>query len=117
MARDHKAGRRTEPRASRVGQLLRCRLIIPSLSRARQLHSGAVAPVAAVQTQGQTTPRRDLSTPASLRVLRARTSDPAWAWPPAGGPAGAFSGAPEGGAPALRSWVRGWEWAPQAALT
>src|SRR6266700_1539263 len=44
MARDHKAGRRTEPRASRVGQLLQCRLIIPSLSRARQLHSGAVAP-------------------------------------------------------------------------
>jgi RNA-directed DNA polymerase len=38
MARDHKAGRRTEPRAGRVGQLLQCRLIIPGLPRARQLH-------------------------------------------------------------------------------
>src|ERR1700674_4859811 len=33
LARDHKAGRRTEPRVSRVGQLLQCWLIIPSLSR------------------------------------------------------------------------------------
>ena len=57
---------------------------IPRLSRARQLHSGAVAPVAAVQTQGQATPRRDVSTLAPLRALRARTSDPAWARPVVG---------------------------------
>src|ERR1700693_413562 len=84
MAGDHNAGRRTEPRASRVGQLLQCWLIIPSLSRPRSLHSGVVAPVAAVQTQGQATPRRDLSTLAPLRVLRARTSDPSWARPVVG---------------------------------
>src|SRR6266849_880437 len=35
LARDHKAGRRTEPRVSWVGQLLQCRLVSPSLSRAR----------------------------------------------------------------------------------
>src|SRR5216683_6326567 len=35
LARDHKACRRTEPRVSRVGQLLQRRLISPSLSRAR----------------------------------------------------------------------------------
>src|ERR1700720_1590545 len=34
--------------------------------------------MAAVQTQGQATPRRDVSTLAPLRALRARTSDPAW---------------------------------------
>src|ERR1700730_1777654 len=69
LARDHKAGRRTEPRVSRVGQLLQCRLVSPSLSRARQLHSRAVAPMAAVQTQGQATPSRDVSTLAPLPGL------------------------------------------------
>jgi len=39
---------------------------------------------AAVQTQGQATPRRDVSTLAPLRALRARTSDPAWARPVVG---------------------------------
>ena len=45
----------------------------------RQLHSDAVAPVVAVQAQNQATQGRDLSTPASLRALRARTPEPAWA--------------------------------------
>src|SRR3984893_1143246 len=84
LARDHKAGRRTEPRGSRVGQLLQCRLVRPSLSRARYLHTRAAAPVVAVQTQGQATPRRDVSTLAPLRALRARTSAPAWARPVVG---------------------------------
>ena len=43
--------------------------------RARHLHRDAVAPVVAQQAQGQATQGRDLSTPAPLRVLRARTSD------------------------------------------
>jgi len=40
--------------------------------------------VAAVKTQGQTTPGRDLSTLAPLRALRARTSDPAGPGPVVG---------------------------------
>src|SRR6516162_418766 len=38
LARDHRARRRVEPRALRVGQLLQCRYHPQSLSRARQLH-------------------------------------------------------------------------------
>src|SRR6516165_7115147 len=79
MARDHSDDKRTEPCVSRVGQLLQCRLFSPSLSRARSLHSGAVASVVAVQAQDQTKQGRQLSTPAPLRDLRARASDPAWA--------------------------------------
>ena len=48
-----------------------------SVSRARHLHGCAVAPVVAVQAQGQATQGRELSTLAPLRVLRARTPDPA----------------------------------------
>jgi group II intron reverse transcriptase/maturase len=55
LARDHRARRHVEPRASRVGQLLQCRHHQQSLSRARQLHGCAVAPVAAIQAQGQAT--------------------------------------------------------------
>ena len=55
LARDHRARRHVEPRASRVGQLLQCRHYQQSLSRARQLHGCAVAPVAAIQAQGQAT--------------------------------------------------------------
>ena len=84
LARDHKAGGEVEPRAARMGQLLQCWPIIPGVSRARQLHSCAVAPVAALQTQGQATQGRELSTLAPLRALRARTSDPAWARPVVG---------------------------------
>ena len=47
LARDHRARRHVKPRASRVGQLLQCRHHQQSLSRARQLHGCAVAPVAA----------------------------------------------------------------------
>jgi hypothetical protein len=62
---------RTEPRVSRVGQLLQCRLISPGLSGARQVYSGAAAPVA-LQAQDQTKPGRQL-------IHCARASDPAWA--------------------------------------
>ena len=49
------------------------------VSGARRLHSGAVAPVVALQAQSQATKGRELSTLAPLRALRARTSEPAWA--------------------------------------
>jgi RNA-directed DNA polymerase len=52
---------------------------VTSVSSARQLHSGAVAPVVAHQAQGQAKQGRDLSTLAPLRALRARTPVPAWA--------------------------------------
>src|ERR1019366_8390196 len=84
LARDHNACSGVEPRVRRLGQLLQCRLVRSSLSSARQLHGSAVASVAAVKTQGQTTPGRDLSTLAPLRALRARTSDPAWPGPVVG---------------------------------
>ncbi len=45
---------------------------------------GAVAPVAAVQTQGKAKPRRDLSTLAPLRALQVRAPHPAWPWPVVG---------------------------------
>jgi hypothetical protein len=48
-----------------------------SVSRARQLHGCAVAPVAPIQAQGQATQGRELSTLAPLRVLPARTPDTA----------------------------------------
>jgi hypothetical protein len=45
---------------------------------ARQLHSRAVAPVVALQVQGQATQGRDLSALAPLRALWSRTPDRAW---------------------------------------
>src|SRR6201982_3204680 len=78
MARDHRAGGQVEPRAARLGELLRRWLSHQSVSGARQLHSRAVAPVAALQVQAQATQGRDLSTPAPLRALRPRTPDRAW---------------------------------------
>ena len=50
-----------------------------SVPGARQLHRCAVAPVVALQAQGQATQGRDVSTLAPLRVLRARAPVPAWA--------------------------------------
>ena len=50
-----------------------------SVPGARQLHRCAVAPVVALQAQGQATQGRGLSTLAPLRVLRARAPVPAWA--------------------------------------
>ena len=67
-----------EPDAARMGELLPGRHRQQGIPGARQLHRSAVAPVVALQAQGQTTQGRDLSTLASLRALRARTSDPAW---------------------------------------
>ena len=55
-----------------------------SVSGARQLRGYAVAPVVALQAQGQATQGRELSTPAPLRALRARTPDPAWSRPVVG---------------------------------
>src|SRR6201981_3550172 len=75
MARDHRAGGQVEPRAARLGELLRSWLSHESISGARQLYSRAVAPVVALQVQGQATPGRDLSTLAPLRALRSRTPD------------------------------------------
>ncbi len=64
---------------SRIGELLRSRHRHQGVPGARQLHRGAVAPVVALQAQGQATQGRGLSTLAPLRVLRARTPVPAWA--------------------------------------
>jgi len=78
MARDHRAGGRVEPHATRLGELLPSRQRQQGVSGARQLHRCAVASVVALQAQGQATQGRDLSTLAPLRALRARTADPAW---------------------------------------
>src|SRR5229473_2553326 len=45
----------------------------------RALDSCAAVPVVTLQAQDQTKQGRQLSTPAPLRDLRARASDPAWA--------------------------------------
>src|SRR5271157_5683179 len=62
-----------------MGELLSGRNRQQGVSSARRLHSRAVAPVVALQAQTQATKGRDLSTLAPLRVLRARTPEPAWA--------------------------------------
>src|SRR5271166_7204894 len=62
-----------------MGELLPSRNRQQGVSGARRLHSRAVAPVVALQAQSQATKGRELSTLASLRVLRARTPEPAWA--------------------------------------
>src|SRR5262249_51207585 len=64
--------------------LLQCWHHHQSVSRARQLHSRAVAPVAAIQTQGPATQGRELSTLAPLRAFPARTADTAWTRPVVG---------------------------------
>src|SRR6516164_9139075 len=84
MARHHRAGGQVEPRAARLGELLPRRPRQQSVSGARQLRSYAVAPVVALQAQGQATQGRDLSTLAPLRVLRARTPHTAWSRPVVG---------------------------------
>jgi hypothetical protein len=62
-----------------VGKLNRSRHRQSGVSGARQLCGCAVASVVAFQAQDQTKQGRQLSTPAPLRDLRARASDPAWA--------------------------------------
>jgi group II intron reverse transcriptase/maturase len=76
MARDHDAGGRSEPDAARMGELLFGRRCQQGVSGARRLRGGAAAPVVALQAQGQA--KRELSTLAPLRALRARTPEPAW---------------------------------------
>src|SRR5215813_1526498 len=73
MATNHRAGGEVEPHAARMGELLQCRHRQQGVPGDRQLHRGAVAPVVALQAQGQATQGRDLSTLAPLRVLRTRT--------------------------------------------
>src|ERR1019366_10620629 len=92
LARDYNARGRVEPVATGMGELLQGGIAHQGVSRGRQLHGGAVAPVAAVQIQSPATPRRDISTPASVRALPARPPDTTWPWPVGG----------EGG----RSWPR-----------
>ena len=75
MPGHRKAGGQVEPDAAGMGELLSGRHRQQGISGTRQLHRGAVAPVVACQAQGQATKRRDLSTSASLRALRARASD------------------------------------------
>src|SRR5271156_2413137 len=79
MARDHNAGGQSEPHVARMGELLPSRNRQQSVSGARRLHSGAVAPVVELQAQSQATRGRELSTLAPLRALRARTPEPPWA--------------------------------------
>src|SRR6266852_1846909 len=67
-----------------MGELLLSGHRHSSVSGARQLRSCAVAPVVALQAQDQTKQGRQLATPAPLRDLRARASDPAWARPVVG---------------------------------
>jgi hypothetical protein len=52
-------------------------LAVVGVSGSRQLRSDAVASVVALQVQSQAAQGRDLSTLASLRALRARSSDQA----------------------------------------
>src|SRR5208283_2910521 len=66
MARDHKAGGKVEPHAARMGELLPSRNRQQGVSGARQPRSSAVAPVVALQAQGQAEYGRSLSTLASL---------------------------------------------------
>ncbi len=59
---------------------IQCRHVSARVSRSRLLHRDAGTPVATQQAQSQATSRWGLSSVASLRVLRTRTSDAAWAW-------------------------------------
>src|SRR5271165_1436556 len=77
MARDHNAGGQSEPHVARMGELLPSRNHQQGVSGARRLHSGAAAPVVALQAQSQATRGRELPTLAPLRALRARTPEPA----------------------------------------
>src|SRR5260370_1840425 len=79
MARNHKAGGQGEPHAARMGELLPSRHRQQSVSGTGQLHSDAVAPVVAVQATHQAAKGGERSSLASLRVLWARTLEPAWA--------------------------------------
>src|SRR6266404_6440888 len=79
LARDHRAGEEGEPHAARMGELLRSRHRHHGVPGDRQLHRCAVAPVVALQAQGQATQGRSVSTLAPLRALWARTPVPAWA--------------------------------------
>src|ERR1700741_5020462 len=61
-----------------MGELLQGRHRQQSVPGDRQLHRCAVAPVVALQVQGQATQGRDLSTLAPLPALRSRTPDRTW---------------------------------------
>src|ERR1700674_16784 len=64
VAGNHRAGGDVEPHTPRMGELLLSRHRHSGVSGARQLRGCAVAPVVALQAQGQAKPGRQLSTPA-----------------------------------------------------
>jgi hypothetical protein len=80
MARHHISGEAAEPDAAWMGELLLGRDHQQGIPGTRQLHRSAVAPVATLQAQDQTKQGRGISRLASLRALRARTSDPTGTW-------------------------------------
>jgi hypothetical protein len=96
-SRSQRASRSSCPVKRNLCRKLRAselRSLAPSRNRApfkwtvfRQSQSriDTVAPVVAVQAQNQASQGRDLSTPASLRALWARTPEPAWARRAVGG--------------------------------
>ncbi len=61
-----------------MGQLLFGRDHEQGISGDRQLHSGAAASVASAQARESRTEGGSLSTPATLRAIRARAASPAW---------------------------------------
>src|SRR5271154_6924864 len=71
--------REPSPPSGRKSTQPTVQILEASSSGARRLHSGAVAPVVALQAQSQATRGRELSTLAPLRALRARTPEPPWA--------------------------------------
>jgi hypothetical protein len=75
LAGDHRAGGQVESQVTWMGELLPSSNRHQSVSCDRQLHRCAVAPVVAHQAQCQGLQGRDLSTPAPLRALWARTPD------------------------------------------
>jgi hypothetical protein len=60
MARDHNAGKQSEPHAARMGELLLGRRFQQCVSGARCLRGDAVAPVVALQAQRQAMQGREL---------------------------------------------------------
>src|ERR1700692_1628439 len=81
VARDHTVGGAVESRAARLGELLQGRHDPRRLSRARQLHSGAVTSVAAAQAQAQAKAGRGLSPLAPVRAHWTRTPGATWSRP------------------------------------
>ena len=82
MARHHRAGGQVELHAARMGELLRSRHRQQGVPGDRQLHRCAVAPVVALQAQGQATQGWDLSTMAFKvrEMARQASNSPTGRW-------------------------------------